>query len=78
MISFRKKLKYMYVNEMNEIFKDIEANIYKIPWSDQQDLRKQVLHLSKGFVENKILHISSMDREFIYDLKITKEFLRKK
>ena len=39
--------------QLIEIVKDIEANIHKIPRSDQQDFRKKVLHLSKGLVENK-------------------------
>ena len=63
--------------QMIEIFKDIEANIRKIPKSDQQDFRNKVLHLSKGLVEKKSLHISSIDRKFVNNLKITKEFLRK-
>ena len=62
---------------MIEIVKDIEANIHKIPRSDQQDFRNKVLHLSKGLVEKKSLHMSSMDRKFVNNLKMTKEFLRK-
>ena len=60
-----------------EIVRDIEANIHKIPRSDQQDFRNKVLHLSTGVVEKKSLHISSIDRKFVNKLKITKEFLRK-
>ena len=56
---------------MIEIVEDIEANIHKIPGSDQQDFRNKVLHLSKGLVEKKGLHISSIDRKFVNDLKIT-------
>ena len=40
---------------MTEIVKDIEANIHKIPKSDQQDFRNKVLHSSKGLVEKKSL-----------------------
>ena len=43
-------------NQMIEIVKDIEANIYKIPRSDQPDFRNKLLHLSKGLVEKKSLH----------------------
>ena len=63
--------------QMIEIVKDIEANIHKIPKSDQQDFRNKVLHLSKGLVEKKSLHISSIDRKFVNNFKKTKEFLRK-
>ena len=35
------------------------------------------MHLSKGLVEKKVLHISSIDRKFVNNLKITKEYLRK-
>ena len=35
------------------------------------------MHLSKGLVEKKSLHISSIDRKFVNNLKITNEFLRK-
>ena len=35
------------------------------------------MHLSKGLVENKSLHISSIDRKFVNNLKITKESLRR-
>ena len=51
--------------QMIEIVKDIEANTHKIPKSDQQDFRNKVLHLSKGMVEKKSLHISIIDRKFV-------------
>ena len=35
------------------------------------------MHLSKGFDEKKGLHISGVDRKFVHNLKVTKEFLRK-
>ena len=57
--------------QMIEIAKDIEANINKIPRSDQQDFRNNVLNLSKGLVDKKSLHISSIDRKFVNNLKIT-------
>ena len=63
--------------QMIETVKDIEANIHKIPRSDQQDFRNKYLHLSKGLVKKKSLHISSIDKKFVNNLKITKEFLRK-
>ena len=56
---------------MIEIVKDIEANIHKIPRSDQQDFRNKVL------VEKKSLDISSIDRKFVNNMKITKDFFRK-
>ena len=62
---------------MLEIVKDIEANIHQIPRLDQQAFRIKVLHLSKGLVKKKSLHISSIDRKFVNNLKITGEFLRK-
>ena len=60
-----------------EIVKDIEANIHKIRKSDQQDFRNKVLHLSKGLVEKKSLHINSIHRKFANNLKTTKDFLTK-
>ena len=48
-----------------EIGKYIEANIHKIPSSDQQDFRNKVLHSSKGLLEKKSWHISSIDRKFV-------------
>ena len=60
-----------------EIVKDVEANIHKIPRPNQQDFRNKVLHLSKGMVEKKSLHINSIDRKFANNLKTTKDFLRK-
>ena len=48
--------------EMLEIVKDIKANIHKIPRSDQQDSRNKVLYSSKTFVEEKSLHISSINK----------------
>ena len=35
------------------------------------------MRLSKGQVEKKSLNISSIDRKFVNNMKITKEFLRK-
>ena len=63
--------------QMIEIVKDIEANIQKIPKSDQQDFRNKVLHLSKGLLDKNRLDISSIDRKFVSNLKTTKELLRK-
>ena len=47
-------------NQMIAIVKNIEANIHKIPRPDKQDFRNKVLHLSKGLVEKKSLHVSSI------------------
>ena len=47
--------------QMIEIVKDIETDIHKIPRSDQQDFRNKVLHLSKGLVEKKSLHMNSIN-----------------
>ena len=49
--------------QMIEIVKDIKFKIHKIPRSDQQDFRNKVLHLSKGLVEKKCLHITNIDRK---------------
>ena len=35
------------------------------------------MHLSKGLVEKRSVNISSTDRKFVNNLKITEEFLRK-
>ena len=35
------------------------------------------MHVSKDLVEKKSLHISSIDRKFVNNLKITRDFLRK-
>ena len=43
---------------MLEIIKDVEASIYKLPHSDQQDFRNKILHLSKDFVDKNNLHIN--------------------
>ena len=63
--------------QMIEIVKDIKANIPKIPTSAQQDFENTILHLSKGLNEKKSLRIGSIDRKFINNLKITKDFLTK-
>ena len=44
--------------QMLEIIKDVEASIYKLPHSDQQDFRNKILHLSKDFVDKNNLHIN--------------------
>ena len=62
--------------QMIEIFKHIEANIHKIQRSEQQNFRNKVLHLSKGLIEKKSLHINSIDRKFANNLKTTKDLLR--
>ena len=41
--------------QMIEIVKNSEANIHKIPMSDQQDFKNKVLDLSKALVEKKSL-----------------------
>ena len=35
------------------------------------------MHLSKGLVEKKSLHISNIDRKFVNNIKISNELLRK-
>ena len=59
--------------QMIEIVKDIEANIYKIPRSDQQDFRNKVLHLSKG-LERPGRPSTSTDKQRVNQIK---EFVHK-
>ena len=59
-------------NQMTEIVKDIEANIHKIPRSDQQDFRNKVLYLFKGLVEKKSLHVGSIDKKMSITWKLLK------
>ena len=59
-----------------EIIKDVEANIDKIPRSDQQDFRSKVLHLSKSFIDKFSMHKSSINQKIERGILTTKKFLR--
>ena len=59
-----------------EVIKDVEANIDKLPRSDQQDFRSKVLHLSKSFIDKFGMHKSSINQKIERGILTTKKFIR--
>ena len=59
-----------------EIMKDVEANMDKLPRSDQQDFRSKVLHLSKSFIDKFGMHKSSINQKIERGILTRKKFLR--
>ena len=64
------------IKDVQNVQVNVEANIDKIPRSDQQHFRNKVLHLSKSFTDKFCLHKSSTDRKIEQGILAAKNFLK--